>query len=274
VYHALVCVNYADLKPFNSGEEESMLSSYLPSLAFLRLILLITVLPFLLANPPVARPASSAYVRVNQAGYETGSSMRAYLMSTALETGATFKIVNSGGNIATSGKVGALLGVWSHSKSLAYHVYAIDFSVPGGDVYEIKVSGPVAAAPPKFAVDCPELLYSGLLLNTLFFYETERDGKNFDPNALRTAPGHLKDANARVCNTPPLDVNDFVDNVPPVAALTITCSGVIRRLVTCSRPSTFVAALCLSPDPQELRSAPMSRDVWLLTLLSAISSTA
>jgi endoglucanase len=53
----------------------------------------------------------------------------------------------------------------------------------------------------------------------LFFYETERDGAHFIPNALRTAPGHLKDANAQVYATPPLDANDFIDNVPPVPPL-------------------------------------------------------
>ena len=62
-------------------------------------------------------------------------------------------------------------------------------------------------------------LYSGLLLNTLFFYQTERDGANFVPNALRTAPGHLKDKNAHVYETPPLDSNDFIDNVPPTPPL-------------------------------------------------------
>ena len=91
--------------------------------------------------------------------------------------------------------------------------------MPGGDISKIKVAGPVRATSPNFAVDSPEVLYSGLLLNTLFFYETERDGKNFVPNALRTAPGHLNDDYARVYATPPLDVNDFINNVPPTAPL-------------------------------------------------------
>ena len=55
------------------------------------------------------------------------------------------------------------------------------------------------------------MLYSGLLLNTLFFYETQRDGTNFVPNAMRTEPGHLKDENAHVYQIPPLDSNDFIE---------------------------------------------------------------
>ena len=184
-----------------------------------RLVLIAPVFLVLLACAPrlLAEPA---YVRVNQAGYEAGSApFRAYLMTQSAVTGATFQVVNSKGVTADSGHPGALLGTWGHSKTVTYNVYALNFSVPGGDLYTIKVSGPVAATSPAFAVDSPETLYSGLLLNTLFFYETERDGKHFIPNALRPAPGHLKDANAHVYNTPSLDGNDFIDNVPPTSPL-------------------------------------------------------
>ncbi len=166
--------------------------------------------------------AESAYVRVSQAGYEAGNApFRAYLMAQSAVTGATFQVLNSRGVVADSGRIGkgTLLGAWSHSKTVTYNVYALDFNVPGGDLYKIKVAGPVAATSPAFAVDSSETLYSGLLLNTLFFYETERDGKHFIPNALRTAPGHLKDANAHIIITPPLDSNDFIDNVPPAPPL-------------------------------------------------------
>jgi endoglucanase len=176
----------------------------------------------LLAQLAWARPgqAQSAYVRVSQAGYEAGQTpFRAYLMSTAAESEASFTVVNSQGATAYSGHIGALLGTWSHSQKVAYDVYALDFSVPGGDLYAISVSGPVAAVSPRFAVDGPNPLYSGLLLNTLFFYETERDGANFIPNALRKAPGHRTDTNAHVYETPPLDSNDFIDDVPPTLPL-------------------------------------------------------
>ena len=160
--------------------------------------------------------AQSAYVRVSQVGYEAGETpFRAYLMSSAEGGGAKFKVVDSKGATAFSGHVGPSLGIWSHSRKLAYNVYALDFNAPAGDLYTISVSGPVAAISPRFAVDCPEALYSGLLLNTLFFYETERDGPNFIPNGLRTAPGHIKDKNAHVYQTPLLDSNDFIDHKPP-----------------------------------------------------------
>ena len=185
----------------------------------LRLVSVASVLLALLAWTPTAG-AQSAYVRVSQVGYEAGKTpFRAYLMSTAAVSGASFKVVDSKGATAYTGSVGSLLGSWSHSKTLTYDVYALDFTVLGGDLYTISVSGPAAAASPSFAVDSPDALYSGLLLNTLFFYETERDGANFTSNALRTAPGHLKDENAHVYETPLLDGNDFIDNQPPTPPL-------------------------------------------------------
>ena len=204
-----------------------MPSHYLPSI---RLTSLGTILLALLI-PAHQAQAQSAFVRVNQVGYESGETpSRAYLMSREMsgetskkpQTGSTFKVVNSAGTTAYTGHVGALLGTWSHSKTATYAIYALDFNVPPGDLYTISVSsasGRVAAVSPPFAVDAPVTLYSGLLLNTLFFYQTDRDGPNFIANALRTAPGHLKDRNARVFATPPLDTNDFIDNIPPAPPL-------------------------------------------------------
>ena len=107
-------------------------------------------------------------------------------------------------------RIGALLGTWSNSTKLAYDVYALSFAVPGGELYTISVKVPAPATSPPFAVNAPHALYPGLLLNTLWFYETERDGPDYIPNALRTAPGHLNDKSATVYDTPPLNNNDLI----------------------------------------------------------------
>lgn len=166
---------------------------------------------FLLLGCCASANAASAYVRVNQIGYETGSlPFRAYLMSTEPESGAAFRVVNSEGRTVYSAAIGGLLGTWSHSKTLTYNVYALDFTAPECGTYTISVAGPVPATSPHFPVNVPAVLYSGLLLNTEFFYETERDGPDYVPNALRTAPGHLNDKSAPVYQTPPLDSNDEI----------------------------------------------------------------
>ena len=166
-------------------------------------------------------PAQSAFVRVSQVGYEAGgSAARAYFMSSGTDADSTFTVVEASGHVLYSGRVGEHLGVWSNSKQLAYQVYALDFSVPCGRSYTIHVAGAHPALSPHFAVDRPGVLYPGLLLNTLFFYETQRDGPEFIRNALRTAPGHLKDESATRTQTPALDTDDNIDQVPPALPLT------------------------------------------------------
>jgi endoglucanase len=175
-----------------------------------------------LMSSPHRAQAASAFVRVNQAGYEAGRGpFRAYFMSADAVTNKTFQVINSQGVIADSGaiRLNNYAGIWGHSKKVSYRVYALDFNVPGGDRYTISIPGRRAVTSPVFAVDSAETLYSGLLLNTLFFYETQRDGAHFIPNALRTGPGHRKDSHAQVYKTPVLDGDDFINNVPPTPPL-------------------------------------------------------
>src|SRR6266576_1732185 len=143
--------------------------------------------------------AQSAYISVNQVGYPTAESKRAYLMSTGSENGTTFVVKNAAGITVYSGAVGATLGAWGSFK----FVYPIDFdSVTTAVTYTLTVTSPIAAASPSFKIDTAANIYSKLLSNTLFFYQTQRDGPNYVPNALRTAPGHLNDQSAKVYLTP------------------------------------------------------------------------
>jgi endoglucanase len=190
---------------FNSEETampDRQCARFSLSLPILFLAVLIAVVPIR------AAASASAYVRVNQVGYEAANApFQAYLMSTASESGATFSVINSEGVTAYSGSVGALLGTWSNP-DVQYDVYSLSFTVPGGDTYTISVNGPVpVSSSPQFAVNTPSVLYPGLLLNTLWFYETEEDGPDYIPNALRTAPGHLNDENATVYSTPQVNTS-------------------------------------------------------------------
>lgn len=152
-----------------------------------------------------ANAATNAVIRVNQIGYETGLSARAYLMTTSAVSGETFKVKNSAGTVVASGSVGAALGSWA-----AYSVYPIDFTLSAADNYTIAVSGPVFATSLSFRVDTPANLYATPLANNLYFYENERDGPNFIPTPLRTAAGHLNDAHSTVYNSPAFDDNDLI----------------------------------------------------------------
>jgi endoglucanase len=154
-------------------------------------------------EPTAGAPAAaSAFVRVNQVGYPSTASKRAYLMSTAAETGAMFSVKNQAGTTVFAAPIGANLGKWSNSFP---NVYALDFNpvpmLPAG-IYTISVSGPVPASSPTFRIDTGGAVYSGALANALSYYQTERDGPNYIASALRTAPAHINDQIALVYETP------------------------------------------------------------------------
>jgi endoglucanase len=164
------------------------------------------LLLFAVSTPVVAPSVASAtstgaqaFVRVNQVGYVAAASKRAYLMSSASESGATFD-VKGGGVTLFSDSIGADLGSWSGDYP---HVYALDFgSFTTAGTYTIEVSGPIAATSPKFEIRSGANLYDQALANSLSFYQNERDGANYIPSALRTAPSHLNDAHAMTYKTP------------------------------------------------------------------------
>src|SRR5437868_5741470 len=141
--------------------------------------------------------SQSAFVRVNQVGYVSGASKRAYLMASGAETGATFSIKNSSGTtVSGPTAIGANLGSWSGAYP---DVYALDFdTLVTAGTYTISVSGPIAATTsPSFKIDTGANVYANALANSLFFYENERDGPNYIPSGLRTAPAHQNDQTAK-----------------------------------------------------------------------------
>ncbi len=194
-----------------------------PLVRVVTLIVVIGALALALAALPVKAQSGLAFVRVNQVGYATTASKRAYLMASAAETGATFSVKNSSGVTVYSAPIGANLGKWSASYP---DVYALDFdavTTPG--TYTIVTSGPIAGSSPSFPIDTATNVYTGALSNALSFYQNERDGSNFIPSALRTAPGHLNDASAMTYLTPKMSSSGrFSGDLTPLG-IKIDASG-------------------------------------------------
>ena len=169
----------------------------------LRPILILTSSILLIGTAVFAAPAravtGTAFVRVNQLGYPTASAKRAFLMSSDVETGATFD-VKSGGMSVFSAAIGSDLGSWS---SAYPHVYALDLtSLTTAGTYTISVGSPIPATSPTFRIGAGSSLYGRALANARSFYQNERDGHDYIASALRTAPAHLHDANAMTYLTP------------------------------------------------------------------------
>lgn len=156
------------------------------------------------ASAQAAGTASA--IRVDQAGYATSTPKRAYLMSRGEQTGAAFSVTPAmGGAPVFGGAIGASLGSWSTRYG---HVYALDFDgvkTPG--TYTVTVGGVAGATSPPFAIGTASALFEQPLANALSFYENERDGPEFVPSPLRSAPGHLNDSAATAYVTPQVNAN-------------------------------------------------------------------
>ena len=171
-----------------------------------------------------ADAAGGAFVRVNQVGYPSTAPKRAYLMSTGNETGATFTVRQaSDGEVVYSAPVGASLGSWSTRFA---HVYALDFdAVQGPGTYTISLAGRVPASSPLFAIAAPQALYGTPLANALSFYENERDGPEYIPSSLRSAPAHLNDQSALTYLTPQVNAKGEFKGELTSLGETIDASG-------------------------------------------------
>ena len=175
-----------------------------------RLLLAAGVLATLPALSPIgaveAAPAVQAQVRVDQVGYAENASKRAYLMTAAAVAGAVFRVTDAHSDIAYASRVGADQGSWSSSYD---HVYALDFNGvrSAGSFHIVVIDGSMHVRSPAFRIDLPARIYAAAMANSLSFYENERDGPDFIPSALRTAPAHLNDANAMTYLIPKVDGN-------------------------------------------------------------------
>ena len=178
----------------------------------------------------LAVPAAAAciggggMIRVNQLGYVTDATKRAYLMSPVEEVGARFTVTSGDDWRAIySAPIGADQGAWS----AAYpHVYALDFdAVTKPGAYRIVVAGPASGVSLTFEVATSDRLYRTAMSNTLAFYQTERDGPNYIPSTLRTAPAHLNDAHAMTYKTPTVDADGIFQGDLGALGVRIDASG-------------------------------------------------
>lgn len=90
--------------------------------------------------------AVTAYVRVNQLGYETGTSMRVYLMTSSAVSGVRFAVLNSGGQTVVSGydNSGLSNGMPVNVEAVGYEIDNYDPTVglPDRTQYTILANSP------------------------------------------------------------------------------------------------------------------------------------
>ena len=139
-------------------------------------------------------------VRVDQVGYPTDGPKLAYVMSGTRLSGTAFEVHDSSGTVVFSGTVGEAAKTWNARYRYVYPLSFTDLTTPGTD--SITVAGSADATSPVFSIETPSALWRQGLVNALSFYQNERDGPEYVPSALRTAPAHLNDEHAMTYETP------------------------------------------------------------------------
>src|SRR3954452_18952620 len=190
-----------------------------------RSLLTICAVALALGLTPAAHAATAtALIRINQVGYPSSLPKQAFVMSSVDEAGGSFSVVDVATQTAVfTGTVPASAGSWSSTFGF---VHTLDFTAvttPGR--YEITVTGAASATSPRFRIGSEAALYKQALANALWFYQTERDGPNYVPSPLRTAPAHLNDQSAKTFTTPHVNQSGhFKGDLNPIGT-TIDASG-------------------------------------------------
>jgi hypothetical protein len=226
----------------------------------------------------------TAFIRVNQIGYEVGEAKNAVLLSNGSESGATFSLVNSSSGIAVfNGTVGTTIGSWSSSYADTYALNFSSFDGPGS--YFLRVQTPIAAISPTFMVGTGEQLYERALANALFFYLVQQDGPNVDPSVMGRQPSHITDEQASVYS-PPTYVNDILQGSLKQIGGPVNASGgwfdagdYIKFVETASYATAIMLFAVreypgmLSGNATDFRSEAKSELGWLLQMWNETTET-
>ncbi len=146
-------------------------------------------------------------MRLNQAGYINNESKTAILMASGAESGS-FSVVNaaSGSNVFTGSIPATSRGSWSSSHP---DTYLLDFSaVTNSGIYYVQAPGGVTS--PGFSITNAAAIYTPLLTNALFFFQSQRDGPHVLTNVLGRQPSHYYDTNAATYLPPTYDGDDVL----------------------------------------------------------------
>lgn len=163
------------------------------------------VLMFLRGPGSVCAAAASAYVRVNQVGYEPGETKRAVVLASTALTG-TFSVVSNGVTIFSASIPSTNAGSWSATFG---QTYPLDFSsVTNPGVYVIQIASSVNATSPPITIGTAPALYRPLLTNALFYFQSSRDGPDVITNVISRMPSHTNDETATIYLPPVYNSSD------------------------------------------------------------------
>jgi endoglucanase len=158
------------------------------------------------ATAHTATVAAAPQVRVNQMGYAQTSAKTAYVMLPQQVASVRFVVESPHGGVYLTGRSTDDLGSWNTNYQAVYELDFSAFEHPG--TYRIKIVSPVSATSPSFLIASPADLYQHLVLNSVRFFTSERDGADVEHSVLNREPANLTDEHADVYADPNYNSND------------------------------------------------------------------
>ena len=158
-----------------------------------------------------AQTATPALVRVNQTGYSGQGAKEAFLLAKSPVTGATWRLLGSGGRVAATGRTGKSLGTWNAAYKA---VYLIDFSgVRRNGRYHLAVDGSATGTSGTFTIGGGQAVFGKPAADTTAFFQAQRDGSDTISGQLKRKPAHLNDSHASVYAWPTFTDPDDSDTI-------------------------------------------------------------
>jgi hypothetical protein len=139
---------------------------------------------------------SAGLIRVDQAGYASGESKQAYLMTIAAVPGARFTVLDARDRPVLEGTAGARRGSWNSAYPGVYPLDLTRLRRPG--TYRVRAAGAVS---PPFRVG-GAAMFRRPADDAAGFFGVQRDGADVIPGELGRRPSHLGDRTAKVYARP------------------------------------------------------------------------
>jgi endoglucanase len=158
------------------------------------------------AGTVAAKPAPPIEVRVNQVGYAEGASKVAFVMLPAKVASVRFTITGSDG-VEFRGRSSHFAGGWNSSYRAVYELNFTSLHRPGTFRIIVSAAGRTGQSP-AFRIGSSADLYHQLVLNSVRYFTSERDGSDVEHSVLSREPANLTDRHAFVYATPKFDSND------------------------------------------------------------------
>jgi hypothetical protein len=152
-----------------------------------------------------AAKLAAPVVRVDQVGYTPRSSKVAFAMLPRAVGSVRFAVVGRGG-VVYRGRSSDDAGRWNANYRAVYKLTFSGLGRPG--TYRVELLGPARAVSPSFRIASGQALYHGLVLNSVRYFTSERDGADVVGSVLDRKPANLTDRRAYVYADPSYDSDD------------------------------------------------------------------